>query len=189
MLLTIAFQGIPGSFSHAAALKHFGPKFHSYHGQNFLDIFTALDQNKADFAVVPIKNSTIGNIPETQLLLKQYPITVETYVTLKVEHNLLVKPEFLSQKLTVRDLTKVFSHPKALAQCTQFFAQHRKVKPEPFADTARAAQFVSQQKSLKYAAIGSTQAAEFYHLAILIPHLEDRADNTTTFAVISRKKA
>jgi prephenate dehydratase len=187
---TIAYQGIPGSFSHLAAFKHFG-EGHIWHGTSrFAEIFKAVHDETADLGIIPLENSLAGSVYENYDLLSNNGLHIVAEEYLRVEHNLLGLPDdnaLLSDRL--RAITTVYSHPKALEQCTAFFEAHPWMQPAAHSDTARAALHVSESSSRSFAAIASCEAASIYGLAVLKRNIEDNPFNVTRFVVISKRQS
>lgn len=178
----IAYQGVAGAFSHITAQLVFGPQNEFIGKGPFKDIFEDVEQEKADYGVVPIENTLAGSVYENYDLLQEYPLHVIAEEKTRIEHQLLVLP---GTKL--EQIKRVFSHAKALEQCEDFFTKHRDIEEVIHADTAGAAKFVEDQKNPAFAAIASREAAALYHLEICQTNIEDNAHNWTRFFVISKK--
>lgn len=182
----IAYQGIPGSFSHTAAQDYFGkdtPSADEFIGTNqFKEIFELVKNEKADFGIVPVENSLAGSIYENYDLLAKYKIQVIGEQYLKIEHCLL------GIDMDIKNIKEVYSHPKALEQCLKFFESHEKINKNIFSDTARAAKFVADKKDVSLGAIASYSAAKLYKLKVIKKNIEDNPDNFTRFLVISNNE-
>jgi prephenate dehydratase len=179
--MKIAYQGVPGAYSEIASRALFGPDAKVSPQDTFDEVFEAVASKRADRGVVPIENSLAGTIRENyDLLLKHgLHVTAETYV--RVEHALLAP-----RGTRLGDVKEVRSHPQALAQCSDFFAAHRGVKPVVWFDTAGAARSLAGEKPGSVAAIASEYAGELYDLAALKRKLQNRAANFTRFLCIAR---
>ena len=151
--------------------------------QTFEDVFATLDKGEVELAALPIENSLIGPIVENFDLFAKYEVTVVGELCLPIEHCLVGK-----NGQPIEEIKKVYSHPKALAQCTGFFQDHPWIEPITHFDTAGAAREISQTDDLKIAAIGSRKSAEVYGLEILKSNLEDDKSNTTRFLFLKRGK-
>lgn len=178
--MKIAYFGIPGSFTHSAATDLF-PKQTFVGATSFEDIFVMLQNNKVDRGVIPIENTLAGSIYENYDLLESYNMAIVDETYLKVEHCLLGKTK------SVSDITKVYSHPKALEQCSIFFSEHPKIEQKASTNTASAAMFVSESDDKTIAAIAGKEAADAYTLEVIVEHLENNEHNFTRFLVIARK--
>jgi prephenate dehydratase len=131
--------------------------------------------------VLPVENSLIGPIFENFDLFARHEVSVIGEICLPIEHCLV---GLKGQKM--EEISKVYSHPKALAQCTGFFQSHPWTEPVAHFDTAGAAKEISEKKDLKVAAIASRKTAEVYGLEILKSNLEDDRSNTTRFLILKR---
>jgi prephenate dehydratase len=147
----------------------------------FEDVFTCLESGAVDLAALPVENSLIGPIFENFDLFASHEVTVIGEVCLPIEHCLVGHK---GQKM--EEIKKVYSHPKALAQCTAFFRAHPQAEPVVHFDTAGAALEVSERSDLGIAAIGSRKTAEVYGLEILKSNLEDDKSNTTRFLLLKK---
>lgn len=181
--MLIAYQGVPGAYSEAAARALF-PGCDTVPCETFDAVFATVEARRADRGVVPVENSLAGSIHQNYDLLVGHGLRVtgETYV--HVEHALLALPG-----TRLRDLRAVRSHPQALAQCSAFFSTHPHIKPVTWYDTAGAARSLTEEPPAAVAdtaAIASAQAAELYGLSILKRRLQNRAANFTRFLSVAR---
>lgn len=178
----VAIQGERGSFSHQAALKML-PGYEVLPGAVSVEVFEAVEQRRAAAAVIPIENSLAGPVSEHFDLLLKYPFFVQAELRLRIEHNLIAAPG-----VRFRDIRRVYSHPVALAQCRDFFAQNPGIRPEPFYDTAGSVKRVVAEAIPDAAAIAGAQAATEYGGQILRRALEDDKQNFTRFFHITRER-
>jgi len=179
--ITIGFQGVPGSFSEKALNSHFGNQLKRLNVLTFEDLFRALDAGSVDYIVVPIENSSTGAIGEVYDLQKKYPCFIVGEEYIAIEHHLLgVKGS------TIDDIEEVYSHPQGFGQCKDFLEQYTDWKTIPYYNTAKSAAYVSMQKNISYAAIGSREAGELYGLEVLKEGIHSNKLNTTRFAVFSK---
>ncbi len=176
----IAHKGIKGSFTYLNALKYFG-KNHDFMGlPRFSDIFDSVWRGYADYGVVPIENSLVGSIHEIYDELCKRPLFIVAESYMRIEH-------FLIGRGPLDKVRKVFSHPKALEQCSELFKKHPWFEKAMSDDTAGAADFVSRSGDRSLAAISSAEAAAIYGLSILLKHVEDNSANHTRFVVITKQ--
>ncbi|MBI5152378.1 prephenate dehydratase [Candidatus Peregrinibacteria bacterium] len=173
----IIHHGIPGSFSHSAAVKIFGQNNTFISAENFNDVFAAVSKNKADFGVVPIENSLAGSIYENYDYLSKCNLRIAAEHQLKIEHHLI---GLLKQRIT-----HIFSHQKAFEQCREFLKKLPHVTTMICSDTAAAVKHVSEQRNIHFAAIAGMEAAKLYNLLVLKKNIEDNPRNFTRFLVIS----
>ena len=180
--MNIAIQGELGSFSHQAALKMVPGCTPLPFAVSF-QVFEAVERGVADAAVIPIENSLAGPVTEHYDLLLQTRTYIEREYRLRIVHNLIAAP---GVKLST--LTRVISHPVALAQCRGFFRNHPKITADSFYDTAGAAKYAISHKLEDTAAIAGSLAARQYGGRILLRGLEDNRKNFTRFLLINKLK-
>ena len=180
--LKIAFLGPEGTFTHAAALKHFGHAVEIVPTSSIAEVFREVESDAAHFGVVPIENSTEGVVNHTLDMFINSPLKICGEVELRIHHHLLSKGKSL------RAIKKVLSHHQSLAQCREWLdTQLPKVERVPVASNAEAARQAARNKS--FAAIAGGSAAELYGLKVLAANIEDEPDNTTRFLIIGKLDA
>ncbi|MCF6326782.1 MAG: prephenate dehydratase [Devosiaceae bacterium] len=179
---TIAFQGELGAFSHAAALATF-PSGKLLPCVTFEQTIAAVQESKADFAVVPVENSLYGRITDIHHILPQSSLFIVGEYFLPIRMNLLGLP---GAKLA--DIKSVQSLSVALGQCRRFISKHDLVAINAV-DTAGSAREVSELGDISRSAIASTIAAQIYGLEIIEKNIEDASHNTTRFLIMSRDKS
>jgi chorismate mutase/prephenate dehydratase len=179
----VVFQGLEGAYGHAAALQFFGKDADIHHVRRFEDMMVEIQEGKADFAVLPIENSTAGIVAGVYDLLQEYNnyIIAETYI--KVEHALLGLPGTDLDKVTT-----VYSHPQGLMQCEGFLEQHKDWNQISQANTAQSAQKVLLEKNPSHVAIASEEAAQVYGLEVLKHKINDLDNNTTRFVIVTNTR-
>ena len=178
--LRVAYLGPAGTFSHAAVSKQFGTFVDAVPSPTFDDVFRAVESGQADYAVVPIENSTEGAVGRTMDLMVDTELTVCGEVKLRVNQNLLSNAGGLDK------ITRVYSHGQSLAQCVKWLAQHLAAVPRiAVASNAEAARLAAAEAGA--AAIAGENAGAIYGLATLAPHIEDEPNNTTRFWVLGRQ--
>jgi len=182
-MVKIAFQGERGAFSEDAAAKLFGKNIDFGPCVRLKQVFELVSQDKLEFGVVPLENSQAGSINETYDLLLTYPLSIFAETILKVSHCLMALP-----RQNLADITTIYSHPQALAQCEEFLSK-LKVEIIPSYDTAGSAKMIKEKKLMNCAAIASKRAADIYGLDILAPEIETNINNYTKFVAISKQKA
>lgn len=175
--LQVAYLGPEGTFTHAAALKHFGSSIIADPCDDIGDIFKAVQSGVARFGVVPVENSTQGMITHTLDMLTDTTLNVCGECRLRIEHNLL------SNAASLNDIRSVHAHPQALAQCRHWLdANLPHATRENAASNASAAESVKSDPSA--AAIASLTAAELYEVSVKVKNIEDLTSNTTRFFII-----
>lgn len=172
----IAYQGEPGAYSEIAALRLGEPK----PCETFDEVFAAVENHEADYAVIPIENSLGGSIHHNYDLLLEHPVVIVAETFVKVEHCLLGL-----HGSSADSAEKVLSHPQALAQCRNFFSTHKNLRAEVAYDTAGSAKIISAGGDPAKLAIASKRAGELYGLEILEENLADEEWNITRFFCIT----
>lgn len=181
--MVVAFQGERGAFSEIAVKNYFGNNIKLSPSYSFNEVFRKVKFNKVDFGIVPIENTLYGSIFETYDLLLKYSLTIYGELKLQINHNLLAVKKY---KLT--EIEKVYSHPQALGQCSEFLSKLKKAKISPAYDTAGSALISNETNNIPTAIIASSNAAEIYNLKILKKNIQNNSENLTRFLIISKKK-
>ncbi len=175
----VAYLGPPATYTHQAAIQQFGQLADFVPRDTSDDIFEAVESGQVEFGVVPVENSTEGVVSHTLDLFVDSPLTIGAEVHVAVHHELLVRDGGLA------DVKLVCSHPQALAQCRSWLQQNLPSVPQhPMSSTAAAAERAGRDAGV--AAISSPVAGTIYELQVLRSGIEDQADNTTRFLVISK---
>ena len=177
-----AFQGVHGAYSELASKQLLGPKILTLPCESFEDVFDTVAKGKAERGILPIENSLAGSIHQNYDLLLSRNLHIVGEVHLKVEHVLMCHPS-----ASLKTITQVRSHPQALAQCSRFFAETKRIKPVVFFDTAGAAESLVAESPAHIGAIASAYAAELYHLKVLKRNLQNQANNFTRFLAVAKK--
>ena len=184
--MKIAYGGIPGSVSYAAAQSYFGAK-DSYQGfKTYQELFTAVAEGKVDAGVVPVENSLSGTIYEHYDLLNESDVHAVGELYQKIEHHLMAKASKGSGD-RLKELKKVYSRPDALEQCEKFLNRHPWLEQIAATDVSTAAELVKNDNDDTAAAISNTASAELYGLQVVRKNIEDNQYNYTRFLVISKK--
>lgn len=179
--LQIAYLGPPGTFTQAAALKHFGHAVGTLPLPSIPDVFREVESGNCDYGVVPVENSTEGVVSHTLDMFLQSPLVICGEVMLRIHHHLL------RARADTQGLRCVYSHQQSLAQCRSWLARHLPgVELVPVASNAEAARLASEQADT--AAIAGEMAGEAYQLSSLYRNIEDEPGNTTRFLVIGRPR-
>lgn len=179
----IVFQGTEGSYSQEAMFRYFGKEINSFHVQKFRDAMEAIEEGSADFAVLPIENSTAGAVDEVFDLLVEFENYIVDELVLPVRHALAGLPD-----ATLSDIERVYSHPQALMQSARYLDEHRDWQQISVANTAVAARKVLEDDDVKKAAICSEHAAEVYGLKLLDREINDNPANSTRFIIVTNQK-
>ena len=181
-MTTVAFQGINGAYSQEAIRQYFGSEAESLPCNTFQEIFAAVENQSADFAMLPIENAVAGSVNQAYELLVEHDLTIYAEVVLRVRHMLMSLPG-----TKMKDVQRVRSHPQALAQCQRYLERHE-LATEPAFDTAGSASLLAANPEPGVAVIASALAAQLYGLEILDEQIEDYPFNFTRFFLLSYQK-
>ena len=174
----IAFQGVPGAYSHMAC-QLVKPDMEAVACASFEDMLTQVQEGHAALAMVPVENSTAGRVADIHHLLPQSGLHIIGEHFQRVNHHLLAP-----RGSRIENLNTVHSHAQGLAQCRQQIRQLG-LTPIMHADTAGAAKDVAAAGDPSVAAVASRLAAQIYDLEIIIDSLEDDKKNTTRFLIMA----
>ncbi|HGM6821926.1 TPA: bifunctional chorismate mutase/prephenate dehydratase [Serratia marcescens] len=181
----IAFLGPKGSYSHLAARQYAARHFDRLIEcgcQKFQDIFTQVETGQADYAILPIENTSSGSINEVYDLLQHTSLSIVGELTNPINHCVLIAGDSdLSQ------IETVYSHPQPFQQCSQFLNRFPHWKIEYTESTAAAMEKVAKLNSPKVAALGSEAGGALYGLQVLEHNLANQQQNITRFIVLARK--
>lgn len=178
----VCYYGVHGTYSEEATIKYFGDDTERFCAGTFEDVFLSLKNNKADYAVLPIENSSTGNISEVMQLLSQYEYYITGDVHIPIHHCLMgIKGASLS------GIKTVYSHEQGLLQSEEFLKQLPGISREVCGSTAMSAKTVAESGDNSKAAIAGKQNAEIYGLDILAENINTNDVNTTRFAIIAKQ--
>ena len=175
--LKIAFLGPEGTFTQAAALKHFGQSIHSIPLRAIDEVFREVEAGSADYGVVPVENSTEGVVNHTLDMFLQSPLRICGEVQMRINHHLIT---CAAELMAIR---RIYSHRQSLAQCREWLdANMPRVEQIEVSSNGEAALRVRDE--LDAAAIAGQCAADIYQLPTLVRNIEDEPNNTTRFLII-----
>ncbi|MGM0553305.1 MAG: prephenate dehydratase [Pseudomonadota bacterium] len=176
-LLTVAYLGPEGTFTHLAARKHFGHAVTASPLASIDAVFGAVETGRAHFGVVPIENSSEGVVTHTVDCFMDSRLQICGEVVTPIHHHLL------SHAPDLGNIRRVLAHHQALAQCRQWLdTELPHAEREAVSSNGRAAELAAADPTA--GAIASKVAAEHYGVPVRVQHVEDRADNTTRFLII-----
>ena len=179
--LQVAYLGPEGTFTQAAAIKHFGHAAVCVPQGTIDSVFAQVESGECHYGVVPVENSTEGMVSHTLDNFMDSPLKISGEVELGIAHHLLV-----ASHTRQGTITRICAHQQALAQCRNWLDQHwPDVEREAVSSNGEAARLAVETPGV--AAIAGDMAAELYNLEKLAQHIEDYADNTTRFLVIGRE--
>jgi chorismate mutase/prephenate dehydratase len=178
--LTVAFLGPEGTFTQAAALKHFGTSVRTTPLRAIDEVFREVEAGAADYGVVPVENSTEGMVNHTLDMFLQSPLKICGEVQLRIHHHLL---GFIDD---IRDIRCIYSHQQSFAQCREWLGlnlpQAERVAVSSNGEAARLA-----RAEPGCAAIAGQCAADIYKLPMVVTNIEDDPNNTTRFLIIGTR--
>lgn len=179
----IVFQGTEGAYGQAAMKAYFGEDVNSYHVRTFRDAMEAIEEGAADFAVLPIENSSAGAVNEVYDLLVEFENYIVGETIIPITHTLAgLKESSLS------DIEKVYSKAEALMQTSHFLGEHGDWQQISVANTAIAAKKILEEQDKTQAAVCSAYAAEVYGLKVLCEGINDEKNNSTRFIIVTNQK-
>ena len=183
--IRISIQGIKGSYSYLATKKFFKNQkktleFYSY--KKFEDVIHSVESGEADYAVLPIENTTSGGINEVYDLLLHTALSIIGEESYEVKHCLSA-----IEDVPLNKIKKIFAHYQAAAQCSNFLANLSDVSVEFYADTAMSVQKIKEENNPEYAAIASEDAAKLFGVEIIRRNIANQSQNFTRFIICARK--
>lgn len=182
--MKIAIQGEAGSNSHMATMAMLGNEISDLRiipCNVSAEVMAVVVAGDVDAAVLPIENSLHGSVAEHYDLLLELDVRIERESLLRIRHNLIAAPE-----TTLANIRRVTSHPVALSQCRKFLASHPEFEVMPFYDTAGSVKNLMERGLQDVAGIAPELAAAEYGAKVLLPSIEDHAENFTRFHLIRR---
>ncbi len=175
-IVRAAYLGPPFSFSHLAAIEHFGKSADLVPVNTIASVFEEVNRGHADYGVVPIENSTDGRIVDTLDMFTRLPLRICGEVQLAVHHNLL-------SRSARSEITEIYSKPQALSQCRDWLSRNMpRARTIEVTSTSTAAQLARDKPGA--AAVAGKQAAVQYDLQVVAECIEDNPHNVTRFAII-----
>lgn len=181
--IRVVFQGADGAYSQAAMHAYFGEKVDSFHVDTFRDAMGAIEEGRADFAVLPIENSTAGIVSEIYDLLVEYENYIVGEQVIPIVHCLLGIPGS-----KIEEIQMVYSHPQSLMQSSHFLLKHPDWKQISMQNNAFATKKVAEDHDKKQAAIASAFAGKLYGLEVLQEAVQNDKNNSTRFIIVTNQK-
>jgi chorismate mutase/prephenate dehydratase len=176
--MTIAYLGPEGTYTHQAAMKHFGSSMSFAQCRTVPDVFASVKRGDCNYGVVPVENSTQGTVLGTLDMLVESDLLIVAQVFLEINH-------YLVSKSPLAEIKTVYSKDNALGQCRNWLA---KMLPnaEQIACDSTAGAVVYARDNPGVGAIGSRVASELYDVPIIAENIADVGDNVTRFIVIGK---
>ena len=179
----VVFPGAEGAYTQAAMERYFGKTVNSFHVDTFRDAMIAIDEGSADYAVLPIENSTAGIVNEIYDMLVEFENYIVGEQIIKIEHCLMALPGTKTE-----DIKTVYAHPQSLMQSSRYLQEHASWRQIGMNNNAFAARKVAEDKDYTQAAIAGEHAAETYGLEILEKGVNQSSINSTRFIVVTNQK-
>lgn len=179
----VVYPGAPGSYSEAAMFRYFGSDIQNIPVQTFRDAMTAIEEGSADFAILPIENSTAGIVSQNYDLLSEFENYIVGEQIIPIRHCLMGVPG-----TTEETIRTVYSHAQSLMQSEKYLSQHSAWQQISMTNNAFAAQKVAKDRDVTEAAIGSEYAARYYGLQIIREGINQASSNSTRFIIVSNQK-
>jgi prephenate dehydratase len=177
-----AFQGVPGAFSEDAVYLYFGNDIEPVPCVEFSEVFNRVSRGLVDYGVIPVENTLEGSVGLVNALLLENDLTVVGEEIIQVVHCLIGHPGS-----PLEDITRVYSHPQALAQCRIFLEEHPEWEKISAYDTAGAVKQVKERGIPGEGAIASLRAASTYDMEVLRKGIQDSDRNYTRFFVLEKR--
>ena len=178
----VVYQGVPGAYSYIAMRRFFGKDVNNFAVPTWRDAMEAVVEGRADYAVLPIENSTAGIVNEIYDLLVEFENYIVGEQVIPIEHCLLALPG-----TKMEEIKRVYSHPQSLMQSARYLSEHdwQQISMQ---NNAFAALKVAKEKDKTQAAIASEYAGETYGLEILEKGINDSDSNSTRFIIVTNQK-
>lgn len=177
--LTVAYSGVEGAFAHIAAHRYF-PNAKLVSFESFKSAYDAVVSGECDTAVLPLENSYAGEVGQVMDLIFSGPLYINGVQEIAITHNLISV-----SGARIDEITDVFSHPQALAQCSKYIKE-KGFNQNSYENTAAAALYVKEKNDPHLAAIASRETAELYGLDVLDHDINSSRSNTTRFGIFCR---
>lgn len=179
----VVYQGVEGAYSYQATINYFGEDADMYNVSTFNEAMKEVKDGNADYAVLPIENTTAGIVNDVYDLLVEYDNCIVDETDVIVRHALLG-----TKDSTIEDIDRVYSHPQGIMQCREYLDNYPTWQKIAQANTALSAKKVKDENKKNQAAIASTLAAKIYDLKILEENINKNDNNTTRFIIVSKNK-
>lgn len=179
----VVFPGTEGAYSQAATEHYFGKNCNSFYVKTFREAMEAIEEGSADFAVLPIENSTAGAVDEMYDLLVEFENYIVGETVIPIQNTLSALPG-----TKFDEIERVYSKGVALMQASKFLEEHGDWQQISVANTAIAAKKVRDEQDKSQAAVCSAYAAEVHGLEVLADNINDESGNCTRFIVVTNQK-
>ncbi len=178
----VVYQGVEGAYAQQAMFAFFGEDVSHFHVERWRDAMDAIAEGMADYAVLPIENSTAGIVNDNYDLLEEYDNYIVGEQILSIQHALLG-----TQDAELSDIRTVYSHPQGLMQCVKYLDAHRDWRQVSLLNTAVAARKVAEDGDKSQAAIASVLAGKQNGLKVLAEGINQSGLNSTRFLIVTNQ--
>lgn len=178
----IVYQGVEGAYSHQAALAYFGENADCRHVKTWEEAMKAVESKEADYAVIPIENSSAGAVSDNYDLLVRHDNVIVAEICIPINHMLLGLPG-----AALEDIKAVYSHPQALLQSSEYLNAHPQWRQISVENTAVAAQKILEDQDKSQAAVAGQAAGKLYGLNPLAEGINHNKNNTTRFIILAKE--
>lgn len=178
----IAYSGVPGAFAEQATIDFFGEPYDRLPVSSFREVMESLEDGRAQYGVLPIENSSAGNVESNYDLLSEYDMTIVGEQIIEVNQALMALPG-----TKIQEIRTVYSHPQGLMQCSRYL-EKMNWHQISMSNTAKSAKKVRDEQDRTQAAIASERAACLYGLEILNPSANNIRNNATRFIILSKMR-
>ena len=179
----VVFQGINGAYSEAAMIAFFGENVDSHSVSTFREAMRSIDEGSADYAVLPIENSSSGIVNANYDLLTEFENYIVAEQMISIDNCLIALPGVKESEIDT-----VYSHPQALMQCVPFLDDHPSWKQISYSNTAMSAEKIKNDGLRNQAAIAGERAAKAYGLEVLRRDINSSEGNSTRFIIVTNQK-
>lgn len=179
----VVYQGVEGAYSQQAMFEYFGENVNHFHVERWRDAMEAISEGMADYAVLPIENSTAGIVNDNYDLLEEFDNYIVGEQILTIQHALLG-----IQDAELSDIRTVYSHPQGLMQCAKYLDDNRQWQQISLKNTAVAAQKVAVDRDKSQAAIASVLAGKQHGLKVLRECINQSDQNSTRFLIVTNQR-
>ena len=174
----VAFLGPEGTYSESAVEAKFGSSVNKNPTETIEEVFKNVEEQKSQYGIVPIENSTDGPVNFTLDCLAAYKTKICGEIEMRIHHSLMG-----IDKPLPRENFEIHAHEQTLAQCKNWLDSYcPNIKRVAVSSNAQAA--LNASNKTRVLAIAGRLAAERYGLDIVRSNIEDYANNTTRFITI-----
>lgn len=177
---SVAVQGIEGAYGHTAAKQLFQNGSISFYAA-FYEVFEAVENGDVDYGIIPVENSTAGEVTTNMELLERHNVYICDTTTVECAHVLAAK-----KGVREEDIKMIFGHEQAIRQCEDYITSRDGLTVIPYHNNAAAAKMVAENPSNELGCICSEECAEMHGLGIVRKSIATDPDNSTRFICISK---